>query len=86
MEKQMNKIDITELNKKLVKISKMKGDATIQSRVNHGQVMDNKTKINQLLEEAQANLTLYTSGNDDYAIERYNIIMEQVKKLRENQL
>jgi len=43
-------------------------------------------EINQLLEEAQANLTLYTSGNDDYAIERYNIIMEQVKKLREKQL
>ena len=48
--------------------------------------MENRIKINQLLEEANANLTLYTSGNDDYAIERYNIIMEQVKKLRENQL
>jgi hypothetical protein len=39
-------------------------------------------KINQLLEEAQANLTLYQNAQDDYAIQRYNMIMEEVKRLR----
>ena len=45
-----------------------------------------ETKINQLLEDAQSNLTLYLNGDDDYAIERYNRIMEEVKKLRQKQL
>jgi hypothetical protein len=33
----MDKIDITELNKKLEEFSNMKGDDTIQSRVTHGE-------------------------------------------------
>lgn len=44
--------------------------------------MANRTKLNQLIEEAQANLTLYLNGQDDYAIERYNTIMNEVKRLR----
>lgn len=44
--------------------------------------MKNDNKINQLLEDAQTNLTLYTNGQDDYAIERYRIIMDEVKRLR----
>lgn len=34
-------------------------------------------------EEAQANLTLYTSGKDDSALQRYNHLMNHVRKLRE---
>jgi len=42
-------------------------------------------QINDLREEAQANLTLYVNGQDDYAINRYNQIMSAVRKL-ESQL
>ena len=48
--------------------------------------MDNRNKINQLLEDAQSNLTLYLNGQDDYAIERYNVIMDEVKELRKKHL
>lgn len=34
-------------------------------------------------EEAQANLTLYTNGKDDNALQRYNHLMNHVRKLRE---
>tara|TARA_R110000772_G_scaffold2435_4_gene8683 strand:+ start:983 stop:1141 length:159 start_codon:yes stop_codon:yes gene_type:complete len=48
--------------------------------------MKNRIRINQLLEEAQANLTLYQNGQDDRAIERYVSIMESVEFLRESNL
>jgi hypothetical protein len=37
---QLESIDITELNKKLKKVSKMKGDSKIQSRKTHGKAKD----------------------------------------------
>ena len=40
-------------------------------------------KINRLLEEAQANFTLYQNSGDGLALERYNIIMKEVKHLKE---
>lgn len=43
----------------------------------------NKDLINELLLEAQTNLRLYTSGQDDYAIIRYNQLMELIKQLRD---
>ena len=42
-----------------------------------------KDIINELLLEAQTNLRLYTSGQDDYAIVRYNQLMELIKQLRD---
>lgn len=42
---------------------------------------DKRKQINLLLEEAQANLNLYVSGHDDYAIHRYNQIMDYVRTL-----
>tara|TARA_R110002167_G_scaffold117492_5_gene293512 strand:- start:1784 stop:1957 length:174 start_codon:yes stop_codon:yes gene_type:complete len=39
-------------------------------------------EINLLLEEAQSQLTLYNTGQDDYAYKRYEIIMNQVRELR----
>lgn len=42
-----------------------------------------KDIINELLLEAQANLRLYTSGQDDYAIIRYNQLMELIKQMRD---
>lgn len=42
---------------------------------------DKQKQINKLLEEAQSNLTLYVNGQDDYAIHRYNQIMEYVRTL-----
>jgi len=45
-----------------------------------------RNKINDLLEEAQANFTLYQNTGDGKALERYNVIMSQVKKLRETNL
>lgn len=44
--------------------------------------MNYKEKINQLEEEAQANLTLFRKGQDNYAITRYQTIMKQIKALR----
>jgi len=44
--------------------------------------MDILKKINIYLEEAESELTLYHSGNDDYAYHRYEIIMAQVRELR----
>ena len=41
-----------------------------------------REQINRLEEEAQANLTLYHNGQDDYGITRYNQIMEYVRTLR----
>jgi len=41
------------------------------------------TKINLLLEEARANLTLYQNGQDVKALERYYIIMDTIKKLKD---
>ena len=41
--------------------------------------------IRELLEEAQAHLTLYTNGQDDNALIRYNQIMSHVRTLRENE-
>tara|TARA_R110000787_G_scaffold278370_1_gene388054 strand:- start:39 stop:197 length:159 start_codon:yes stop_codon:yes gene_type:complete len=46
--------------------------------------MNIKEKINQLEEEAQANLTLFRKGQDKYAITRYQIIMKQVNNLRKH--
>ena len=40
-----------------------------------------KEIIDDLLYEAQANLRLYTSGQDDYAIERYHQLMEQIRNI-----
>ena len=41
-----------------------------------------RKQINLLEEEAQANLTLFRNGQDDYAITRYNTIMKQLNNLR----
>ena len=41
-----------------------------------------KEIIDDLLLEAQTNLRLYTSGQDEYAINRYNQIMEMVRTLK----
>ena len=46
--------------------------------------MNYKERINQLEEEAQANLTLFRKGQDKYAITRYQIIMKQVNNLRKD--
>ena len=46
--------------------------------------MNYKERINQLEEEAQANLTLFRKGQDDYAITRYQAIMKQVNNLRKD--
>jgi len=46
--------------------------------------MNYKERINQLEEEAQANLTLFRKGQDDYAITRYQTIMKQIQTLRKN--
>lgn len=43
--------------------------------------MNIQDEINLLLEEAQANLTLYINGQDDYALQRYNQYMERVNLL-----
>ena len=40
-------------------------------------------QIKKLEEEAYANLTLYTQGNDDYAYTRYRQIMEYVRTLKQ---
>lgn len=40
-----------------------------------------KTKINRLVEEAQANFTLYQNTGDGKALERYTELMNQVKQL-----
>jgi len=39
--------------------------------------------IRTLEEEANAQLTLYTNGNDNYAHTRYMYLMESVRKLRQ---
>lgn len=39
-------------------------------------------EIKELEIEAQAQLTLYRNGQDDYAIKRYNSIMFQIRELR----
>ena len=44
--------------------------------------MKYKKEIQLLEEEAQANLTLFRNGQDDYAITRYNTIMKQLNNLR----
>jgi copper homeostasis protein CutC len=45
--------------------------------------MENKKEIlNDLILEAETNLRLYTSGQDDYAIERYNQLMELIRKIK----
>jgi len=46
--------------------------------------MENRTKINDLLEEAQANFTLYQNTGDGKALERYNILMDIVEKNTSN--
>ena len=43
----------------------------------------NKELIQDLLLEAQTNLRLYTSGQDDYAINRYNQLMELIRELKD---
>lgn len=40
-------------------------------------------KINKLLEEAQANHTLYSNTGDGNALDRYIILMKEVKRLKE---
>lgn len=42
-------------------------------------------KIKELEEEAQAHLTLYTNGQDDNALIRYNHIMSAIRTLRDNE-
>lgn len=42
---------------------------------------DKRDYINKLYEEAEANLTLYTNGQDDYAIQRYHQIIEYIRSL-----
>lgn len=39
--------------------------------------------IRTLEEEASAQLTLYTNGDDNYAHRRYMYLMESVRKLRQ---
>jgi general stress protein 26 len=39
--------------------------------------------IRTLEEEANAQLTLYTNGNDNYAHTRYMYLMDSVRKLRQ---
>ena len=46
-------------------------------------IMTIEQEINILLEEAQANLTLYIKGQDDYALQRYYQYMDRVQQLRE---
>ena len=43
--------------------------------------MNKLKEIQELREEAQANLTLYVNGQDDYALQRYNQLMSYVRKL-----
>jgi hypothetical protein len=45
--------------------------------------MNIKERINNLEEEAQANLTLFRKGQDSYAITRYQTIMKQIRNLRQ---
>tara|TARA_Y100000593_G_C4135808_1_gene249688 strand:+ start:181 stop:345 length:165 start_codon:yes stop_codon:yes gene_type:complete len=42
-----------------------------------------KKQIQMLEEEAEAHLTLHASGRDAYALDRYEMIMQQLNKLRE---
>ena len=44
--------------------------------------MNREEAINHLLEEANANLSLFNKGQDKYAITRYQTIMKQIKALR----
>jgi len=44
--------------------------------------MNYEKQLEYLLEEAQSNLTLYQNGQDDFALERYETIMEHVKSIR----
>ena len=44
--------------------------------------MNIRETINQLEEEAQANLTLFSKGQDKYAITRYQTLMKQITNLR----
>lgn len=46
---------------------------------------DKQKYINSLYEEAEANLTLYTNGQDDYAINRYHQIIEYIRALENGQ-
>ena len=39
------------------------------------------SKINDLIEEAQANFTLYQNTGDSKALERYNSLMSIVEKV-----
>jgi len=39
--------------------------------------------MNRLLEEAQANFTLYQNSGDGKALERYYILMNKVKNLKD---
>lgn len=41
-----------------------------------------KETIEDLLLEAQTNLRLYTSGQDDYAIERYHQLMDLIRIIK----
>jgi hypothetical protein len=48
--------------------------------------MNNTIKINKLIEEAEANLTIYQNGQDNgEALKRYNQIMRHVRTLRDKQ-
>jgi len=42
-----------------------------------------RSKINDLIEEAQANFTLYQNTGDGKALERYNNLMNKVKNLKD---
>ena len=44
--------------------------------------MNIEKKLEYLIEEAEANLTIYNSGEDDYALIRYNSIMESVHSVQ----
>jgi hypothetical protein len=44
--------------------------------------MDLEKRLQYLEEEAQANLVLHESGEDEYALTRYKSIMESVVQLR----
>ena len=41
-----------------------------------------RNEIVELLREAEVNLKLYNTGQDNYAITRYELIMNEVKSLR----
>ena len=45
--------------------------------------MENKIQINRLVEEAQANFTLYQNSGDGKALERYTELMNKVKLLKD---